>query len=137
MVICAILGCSNRSGRDKVSFFRIPKARVTGCQRVRDLSKARLTGYLAAISRDDLDSEQKIEDARICSRHYISGAPADLMDELNPDWLPSQCLGHRKSNPNEAVWSEQCYARKRAREQRSSMPACAPEERQKRWKVNM
>ena len=33
----------------------------------------------------------------ICSTHYISGKPADLLDETSPDWLPSLHLGHDKS----------------------------------------
>ena len=41
LVILAVLGSSNRSGRDKVSFFRIPKSRKAARQRVMDLSKAR------------------------------------------------------------------------------------------------
>ena len=49
MVIRAVLGCSNRSGSDKVSFLRIPKATTTVCQRVRDLSRARRTGYGVAL----------------------------------------------------------------------------------------
>jgi len=59
------------------------------------LSRARHAGYLAALSRKDLDSEHKI-DARICSLHFISCKPAGLLDELNPDWLPTQNLVIRR-----------------------------------------
>ena len=119
MVICAVFGCSNRSGRDKVSFYRIPKARETGCQRVQELSKARRLGFLAAISRSDLNSDKKIDQARICSRHFINGKPAELLDELNPDWLPTQSLGHRKTDPQGTANREGRYARKRSRQTRT------------------
>ena len=134
MVICAVLGCSNRSGCDKVLFFRIPKGRTTVCQRVRDLSRARHTGYLAALSREDLESKKKIDDARVCFQYFISGKPADfldeindarvysrvfisgkladLIDELNLNWLPTQNLGHRKTDPHNIARCEERYARK-------------------------
>ena len=67
----------------KVSFFRIPKARTTVCQRVRDVGRVRHTGYLTASSREDLDSEKKIDDARVCSQHFISGKPADFLGEID------------------------------------------------------
>ena len=38
----------------------------------------------------------KMEQVRICLRHFISGKPADLFDELHPDWLPTQNLGYSK-----------------------------------------
>jgi hypothetical protein len=54
------------------------------------LSKARRDGYVAAISRKDM-TESKLENERICSKHhFVSGRPADLFDELNPDWLPTE-----------------------------------------------
>ena len=31
---------------------------------------------------------------RICSRHFISGKPAALYNDTNPDWLPTLHLGH-------------------------------------------
>ena len=31
--------------------------------------------------------------ARICSRHFVSGAPANLFDDTNVDWVPSVKLG--------------------------------------------
>ena len=31
---------------------------------------------------------------RVCSDHFISGAPAKLYDNDNPDWAPSLILGH-------------------------------------------
>lgn len=48
-----------------------------------------------AISRVDL-TEKILKNDRICSRHFRSGKPADLLEDNNPDWLPSMNLGHRK-----------------------------------------
>ena len=85
MVLCIVVGCSSRSGRDKdVSFFRIPVVRRGRSDRELQLSKARRDGYLAAISREDM-TESKLKNERICSKHFVSGRPADLFDELNPD----------------------------------------------------
>ena len=94
MVLCLIVGCSKRSGRDKdVSFYRVPKVITSKGRGIEELSRRRREGYIAAISRSDL-SDSILENDRICSRHFISGKPAQLEDELNPDWLPTQHLGH-------------------------------------------
>ena len=39
------------------------------------------------------------------------------MDELSPNWLLTQHLGHRKTNPHNIAPCEERYARKRAGEQ--------------------
>ena len=55
-MICAVIGCSARSERDKhLSFYRLPT--VTDHQGKEDfeLRKKRLDGYLAAISREDIN----------------------------------------------------------------------------------
>ena len=143
MVLCIVVGCSNRSGRDKgVSFNRIPVIRsaATGrSPREVELSKARRAGFLAAISRDDLTGS-KLENERICSRHFVSGKPADLFDELNPDWLPTQHLRpipmvHSRSNDRERSCSddhtghrsEDRYFRKKARMARTRMESTKSE----------
>ena len=96
MVLCLVLGCSKRSGRDKdVSFFRVPKVIKNRGKQEYELSKRRRDGFLAAISRDGL-KKTILDNDRICSRHFISGKPAYLYDQTNPDWLPSLHLGHSK-----------------------------------------
>ena len=83
MVMCVVIGCSKRSGRDKdASFYRIPKVMSEkGLQNLLELSKRRRAGYLAAISRVGV-AEKILCNDRICSRHFISGMPA-LEDEIN------------------------------------------------------
>lgn len=96
MVLCVVIGCSKRSGRDRdVSFYRIPKIVTHRGERDYELSKKRRNGFLAAISRDDL-TDKVLQNDRICSRHFISGKPAALYDDTNPDWLPNLHLGHSK-----------------------------------------
>ena len=104
-----------RSDRDKgVSFYRLPTVRRGRSQREQELSAERRQGFLAAISRHDL-SKAKLEQVRICSRHFISGKPADLFDELHPDWLPTQNLGHSKENEKSVQIREDRYERKKTR----------------------
>ena len=67
---------------------------------------------MAAISRHDL-SQAKLEQVRICSRHFRK--PADLFDELHPDWLPTQNLGHSKENEKSVQIREDRYERKKTR----------------------
>ena len=115
MVICAVVGCSKRSDRDKdVSFYRIPTIRTGRCERELELSTRRRVGFLAAISRADLTANS-IDQARVCSRHFISGKPASLHEELHPDWLPTQNLGHSKISLKRVAVCEERYERKRAR----------------------
>ena len=97
MVLCVVVGCSKRSGRDKdVSFFRLPRIIKNKGVDVHSLSKRRRDGILAAISRVGL-TDNILKNDRICFRHYISGKPADLLDDTNPDWLPTLNLGHNKA----------------------------------------
>lgn len=80
MVLCVVIGCSSRSGRDKgVSFFRIPTVVTTRGSAEKELTQKRRDGYLAAISRGDL-TEKIVNNDRICSKHFVSGKPAYLYD---------------------------------------------------------
>ena len=73
MIIRIVVVCLNRSGRDKdVSFYGIPLIQTTRSEREFQLSKARREGFLAAISRQDL-TNSKLENERICSRHFVTG----------------------------------------------------------------
>ena len=100
MVLCAVLGCNNHSERDKhMSYYCIPKVRKFSDKHELELLTKQRDGFLARINRADLTVEvlerNTKMDYRVCSRH-ISGKPAYLYDETNPDWLPSINLGHSK-----------------------------------------
>ena len=67
MVLCVIVGCSNRSGREKgVSFFRIPSIITHRTAKDKELSTERRAGFLAAISRADV-TDKILQNDRICS----------------------------------------------------------------------
>ena len=104
MVICCVIGCSKHSDQDKdVSFCRIPSVTDRYGEHDYELRKKRQAGYLAAISRQDMDM-CSLEKCRICSRHFVSNEPADLYDVDNPAWLPTLHLGHsRKKEDHPAV----------------------------------
>ena len=125
MVLCAVVGCSNRSGdkrrkKDgkKVSFFRIPAIIRHTDNRDLELSTRRRDGYLAAISRDDLTAEMmENSDYRVCSDHFVTGEPAKLYEFTSPNWLPTLNLGHTKRN-NNADYTRYERAKRRDNEQR-------------------
>ena len=121
MVLCVVIGCSKRSGRDKdVSYYRIPVVIRHQSEREYELSKKRRDGFLAAISRDDL-TEKILRNDRICSRHFIAGKPANLFDETNPDWLPTQNLGHTKNtSPVSVARWERMRGRKESAKQEAA-----------------
>ena len=60
------------------------------------MTKKRRAGYLAAIRRDGPGDNNGLENDRICSRHFVTGKPAYLYDEKNPDWLPTLNLAYVK-----------------------------------------
>ena len=127
MVLCAVVGCSNRSGRNKkghkkdgkkVSFFRIPAIIKHTDNRDLKLSTKRRDGYLAAISRDDLTTEMlDNSDYRVCSDHFVDREPAKLYDFTNPNWLPTLNLGHTKQKSN-SDYRRHERAKRRGDEQR-------------------
>ncbi len=98
IVLCVAVGCSTRSGRNRdVSFFSLPKVINTQDKELYTPSKRRKDGYLAGISRVGLTDNIMYNNMyRIYSRHLISGKPADLLGDTNPDWLPTLNLGHSR-----------------------------------------
>ncbi|XP_075927806.1 chromobox protein homolog 1-like isoform X1 [Petromyzon marinus] len=95
MVICAMVGCSNRTGRDRsVSFFNIPAVIQHHCDKTRLLSEQRRALWLSRIDRADLGEEDVKAHTRVCSAHFIHGKPSTLFDFTHPDWAPSVALGH-------------------------------------------
>jgi len=94
MVICAVIKCGSRSGRDKSKrFFRLPSVITHQGERALDLSRRRQLEWLARIKRKNLRPEQ-YPNTRVCSDHFVSGSPCALFDENNADWAPSLNLGY-------------------------------------------
>ncbi|XP_046862047.1 uncharacterized protein LOC124455458, partial [Xenia sp. Carnegie-2017] len=110
---CAIYGCSKRADRDKeLSFYRIPAVKTNASKILQDLQKERRSLWLRRIRhtynilfqnniyikgllyrRADIDGS-KCTYLRVCSLHFVTGKPSALTDQTNPDWAPSQNLGH-------------------------------------------
>ena len=96
MVLCMVLGCSVRSGRDKnVSFFRVPAVVKDRGEQEEELSHERRMMWISAISREKL-TEKILCNDRVCSKHFVSGRPSPLWDKHNVDWVPTLNLGHSK-----------------------------------------
>jgi len=130
MVICAVINCSNQTSRrpseghssgskNKVSYYRFPAVTDYYGKKDFELRKKHLEGYLAAISRDDINPATLVledHDYRVCSRHFVSGKPADLYDTTSPDWLPTLHMGHSKKTKNDQVVSANIERYERAAE---------------------
>ena len=96
MVLCLIVGCGNRSGRDKGLYFaKVPSIIENQGQEARELSEERRSRWISAISRDDL-TDTILENDRVCGKHFVSGKAAKSWDKFNVDWVPTLNLGHNK-----------------------------------------
>ena len=70
---CAVVGCGNRSDREKeISFYRLPAVIFHQGEKTRELSQKRRDFWLTRIHREDLGPE-KYPYTRICSLHFVSG----------------------------------------------------------------
>ncbi len=111
MVICAVVGCGNRSKRDKnKSFFRLPTVLTHQGTETESLSRKRQKSWLAKIRREDISSEQYYN-IRVCSDHFISGVPSKLYNIDNPDWAPSVKLGYKGTNKRTSESTSERYER--------------------------
>ena len=123
MVICVVVGCSKRSDRDKdFWFYRIPAVSDHQGTEDFDLRKRRRDGYLAAISREDLDYNS-LGNYRICSRHFITGKPTSLYETTHPDWLPTLQPGHTKVKAVDTDRYERIKKRNSIQEMEGQLPA--------------
>ena len=125
MVQCCVIGCTNRSDprngkvalstTSKVPLYRLPKVTERYGKADFELRRKRPAGFLAAISRDDINPTTLNEhDYRVCSRHLVSGEPADLYDVNHPDWLPTLHMGHDKgTGSSDAARYERAKERER------------------------
>ena len=69
MVLCLIVSCGSKSGRDKGLYFvRVPS--VLQGEEVQKISEERRSRWISAISRDDL-TEEILENHRVCEKHLF------------------------------------------------------------------
>lgn len=98
MAICAVVGCCNRSKSSSrkesayTNLFRLPKVVERQGKRTKALSSKRRSLWLARIKRADLKAD--LPNIRVCGAHFVTGRPAKLWEEANPDWAPTLLLGY-------------------------------------------
>ena len=68
----SMLSCSNRSGRDKVRFFRLPAVIKHQGTQMLQISTERRHAWLRAINREYL-TKSKLANIVVCERHFIKG----------------------------------------------------------------
>ncbi len=100
MVLCLIVGCGNKTGKEQRSakekrFFRVPRVITHQGEYTEEMTAVRRRKWISAISRDDLTDSILATD-RVCSKHFVSGQAAKDWDRYNVDWVPTFCLGHSK-----------------------------------------
>ena len=96
MVLFIVIGCGNRSGRDKgIYFARVPTVVRNQGEEAEILSQERRSCWISAISRADL-TDEILHNDRVCGRHFVSRQAAKAWDRYNVDWVPSLNLGHDK-----------------------------------------
>ena len=127
MVICAVLKCRNRSGRDKDKrFFRLPSVITHQGEKALELSRRRQLEWLARIKRKNLRPEQ-YPNTRVCSDHFVSGSPSALFDENNPDWAPSLNLGYDSESMGSVEAKSGRYERAVERSRKRAIDELEPE----------
>ncbi len=115
MVICAVVNCHNRSDRgENIRFFRLPAIITHQGSQALQLSTERRLKWLAKINRQDLTPE-RYPNIRVCSRHFVSGSPAQLFDQAIPDWTPTLFLGYSTTEQVESLSSTSRYTRAKER----------------------
>ena len=142
MVLCMIVGCGSKSGRDKgVYFARIPSVITSQGEEAEKLSRERRMRWISAISRADL-TDEILNNDRVCGRHFVSGQAAKSWDKYNVDWVPTLNLGHEKkqdkTNLEQAAQRGQRASEKerKRKEQQEREQALAEEIAAKKLKLN-
>ena len=69
---CCVKDCSNRQGRDKVKFFRIPAVQNHHDDETRKLTLERRETWLNNLNLKSLKPEDA-DSRRVCSNHFVSG----------------------------------------------------------------
>ena len=101
MVLCIIVGCGTKSRKSPqkkhsvVKFSCVPKIVKNEGKVIEELMSRRSQAWISAISRDDL-TDNKLENATVCFRHFVSGQAAKQWDQFDIDWIPTLHLGHTK-----------------------------------------
>ena len=72
--VCSFVHCKNRVRKNDKRFYRIPAEITRSDEKTKKLSQKRRKKWLAMLRREDIEScFSKINNARICNDHFISG----------------------------------------------------------------
>ena len=70
---CGVFACAKRGDKDRhLSFFRLPKIRLTEGEQTRQLSEQRQRAWLSNIGRSDI-KVSNYPYTRVCSLHFVTG----------------------------------------------------------------
>ena len=71
MVLCVVVGCSSKVGKDKgLGFFCIPKIITNQGEEQKELTTKRRNEWISAVSRGDVTNLRVLESERFCSKHF-------------------------------------------------------------------
>lgn len=101
-----MFGCSHRTERDRIPFYRIPAVKCNSSSEIKNLLSKRRYLWIQRINRKDF-TEFKANYSRVCSDHFVSGKPCDIKDVNNPDWAPSLKLGYENVNSKALISGNQ------------------------------
>ena len=91
---------------------RIPTVVTNQGEEILKLSEERRKKWISAISRKYL-TDSILDHGRVCGKHFINGKAAKLWDRYDPDWVPTQNLGHDKYDSAEKLQADSEVAAKR------------------------
>ena len=74
------------------------------------LRSGEINGFLRSVGKI---SQTEPVTGRVCGKHFISGKAAKLWDRYDPDWVPTQNLGHNKCDSSQEMQVELDAAAKR------------------------
>ena len=94
---------------------RIPSVITSRGEEVRKLSEERRNKWISAISSEDL-TDNILNHGRVCGKHFIPGKTAELWSRYDPDWFPTQHLGHQSCGSVEKLCQLKHVARERERQ---------------------
>ena len=93
MVICCVVGCTNKPDKDSpLRFHHIPRIRSKHGEDSLILSTERRKKWFSAIKRSDINVN--VLHHIVCSVHFLSGKPTALFETSNVDWVPSMNMGY-------------------------------------------
>ncbi|KAL3189061.1 hypothetical protein MRX96_003203 [Rhipicephalus microplus] len=99
MAICTVVGCSNSSKNISKYFatttlFRVQKIAEWHGTHTKALTAKRRRLWLARVKQ--ADQMRGLSNIRVCGAHFVTGRPAKLHQETNPDWALTLLLGYAR-----------------------------------------